>query len=78
MYVGAAEGQRGETICTERAAEGVAETETRPGKSQTAGGTHPQEGKTQEGDGEAHLLLAFIDEKVLGLTLSYFIFSISL
>lgn len=78
VYVGAAEGQRGETIGTERAAEGLAETETRPGKSQTAGGTHPQEGKTQEGDGEADLLLAFIDEKVLGLTLSYFFFCISL
>ncbi len=50
MRVGVAEGQRGETICFERAAEGVAETATRPGESQATGGAHPQEGKTQEGD----------------------------
>lgn len=53
--VGLAEGQRGETIGSKGAAEGMAETETRPGESQAAGGAHPQEGKTQEGDGETQI-----------------------
>lgn len=54
-YVGTAEGQRGETDCFKGAVEGMAETETRLGESQAAGGAHPQEGKTQEGDGETQI-----------------------
>lgn len=56
--VGVAEGQRGETVCFERAAEGMAATETRPGKSQAIGGTHSQERETQERDGE--ILICFM------------------
>lgn len=52
VRVGVAEGQRGETVRAERAAEGVAATEARPGESQATGGTHPQERETKEGDGE--------------------------
>lgn len=52
LIVGGAEGQRGEADCFKGAAQGVAETETRPGESKAASGAHPQEGKTQEGDGE--------------------------
>lgn len=55
VHVGVAEGLRGETKCFKGAAEGVAETETRPGESQASGGAHPQEGKTQEGDGETQI-----------------------
>lgn len=55
VHVGVAERQRGEAIRVERAAEGMAETEARPGESQAAGGTHPQERKTQEGDGETQI-----------------------
>ena len=32
----------------------MAETQARPGASQTAGGAHPQERKTEEGGGETH------------------------
>lgn len=54
------EGHRGETVGPKGAAEGLAETETWPGESQAAGGAHPQEGETQEGDGEAEwTLLAY-------------------
>lgn len=50
-----AEGQRGEAVCVKRAAEGLAETEARPGEGAATGGAHPQERKTQEGDGETQL-----------------------
>lgn len=53
----AAERQRGEAVCAEGAAEGVAAAEARPGESPPAGRTHPQEGEAQEGDGKAFLLL---------------------
>lgn len=52
MITGGAAGRRGETDCFKGAAQGMAETETRPGESKATSGAHPQEGKTQEGDGE--------------------------
>lgn len=33
----------------------MAETATRPGEGQAAGGAHPKEGETQEGDGETQI-----------------------
>lgn len=51
-----AEGWRGEAYGTEGTAESMAETQARPGESQTSRGAHPQERETQEGGGEAEFL----------------------
>lgn len=57
MFIGGAEGQRGEADCFKGAAQGMAEAETRPGESKATSGAHPQEGKAQEGDGETYIFL---------------------